>query len=120
MPIFDLNKNMKNNLFYIIFFITCIQIYSCSNNKSRNISARTRQENTNKGNCNDAQEFARKNYIRNVDDEIYLTIVGCEENPDGSYKITFTNTGTSDNPGMPIKQLVRVCFDGNNYYCNFN
>jgi hypothetical protein len=107
-------KNIFKHLNYIVF-IFGIQFFACSNN-SNNKGASTKQEVTNKGNCSGAKEFARKTYIRTVDDVVNLTIVGCDENPDGSFEITFTNSATSERPGMPVKQYVKVAFDGNKYY----
>jgi hypothetical protein len=109
---------MKNNFKHLnyLVIIFCIQFIACGNNNRSNNGSNTNQQVINKGNCGDAQDFARKNYIKTANDAINLTIVGCEQNPDGSFTIEFTNSGTSENPGMPVKQNVRVGFDGNNYY----
>jgi hypothetical protein len=109
---------MKNNFKHLnyLVIIFCFQFIACSNNNRSNNGSNTNQQVNNKGNCGDAQDFARKNYIKTANDAINLTIVGCEQNPDGSFTIEFTNSGTSENRGMPVKQNVRVGFDGNNYY----
>jgi hypothetical protein len=109
-----MKKNLK--ILNLILMVSIIQFYACSNDNNRKKGSRTNQQLANNGNCSDAKEFAKRQYIKNADDAINLTIVGCEQNPDGSFTVEFTNSGTSENPGIPVKQNVRVGFDGNKYY----
>jgi hypothetical protein len=99
-------KNIFKHLNYII-----IIFFACSNN---NI--------INKGNCSGAQEFFDKNYVQSttIGGIISIAIVGCDENSDGSFTITYINiptpiTGANENLGMPVKQYCKVGFDGNKY-----
>jgi len=110
-------KNIFKLLSYIIA-VSIIQFYSCTNNNNnRNKRTNYKQDvTTQKGNCNEAKQYALKTYVRVYGSELNYTIEGCNENPDGSFEITLQKTGTYDSNGNLEKRYVRVGFDGNNYY----
>jgi hypothetical protein len=110
---------MKNTFKYLsyILIVSIIQLYACSNNNSRNKGSNNKQDvTTQKGNCSEAKQYALKTYVSVNGSGLNYTIVGCNENSDGSFEITLQKTGTYDSNGNLEKRYVRVGFDGNNYY----